>query len=212
MEKGSENNFEKKHPKLNLFLGILIILIILIMALVFLKFLLKYIGIGISSFISWLKSVASSIEAVVLVALITGAVSIIGVVFTSVISKVIEYKQKRREYLYQKREKPYEDFVDMVYKIQEYSKKNEKYPEDEMLKDMYKFSKQLTLWGSNRVIKKWLKFRESSNTGISGVETMFVMEDILYAMRKDMGLKRLGEGRLLSFFVNDMKNVKRPHK
>ena len=158
MEKGSENTFEKKHPKLNLFLGFLGILILLIMALVFLKFLLKYIGLGISSFISWLKSVASSIEAVVLVALITGSVSIIGVVFTSVISK------------------------------------------------------QLTLWGSNRVIKKWLKFRESSNTGISGVETMFVMEDILYAMRKDMGLKRLGEGRLLSFFVNDMKNVKRPHK
>lgn len=81
MEKGSENTFEKKHPKLNLFLGFLGVLIILIMALVFLKFLLKYIGIGISSFISWLKSVASSIEAVVLVALITGAVSIIGVVF-----------------------------------------------------------------------------------------------------------------------------------
>lgn len=100
----------------------------------------------------------------------------------------------------------------MVYKIQEYSKKNKKYPEDEMLKDMYKFSKQLTLWGSNRVIKKWLKFRKSPNTDTSGVETMFIMEDILYAIRKDMWLKRLWVGRLLSFFVNDMKNVRAPRK
>ena len=38
------------------------------------------------------------------------------------------------------------------------------------------------------------------------------MEDILYAMRKDMGLKKLKKGKLLSFFVNDLdsdKNEKR---
>lgn len=212
METDNKNTFAMKHPKSNTLLGFIILLVLLLIGLGLLWFIFKYIGIGISAFASWLASVASKLEAVVLVALITGAVSIIGVVFTSVIAKIIDYKQKRREYLYQKREKPYEEFIDMVYKIQEYSKKNKKYPENEMIQDMFKFSKQLTLWGSNRVIKKWLKFRDSSNTTSSGAEIMLVMEDILYAMRKDMGLRKLSEGDLLAFFINDRENLKRPHK
>lgn len=212
MINNQNDTFSAKHPKLYALLCFVVLLILLLMGLGLIWLLFKYIGIGISSFASWLTSVASKLEAVVLVALITGAVSIIGVVFTSVIAKIIDYKQKRREYLYQKREKPYEEFIDMVYKIQEYSKKNKKYPENEMIQDMFKFSKQLTLWGSNRVIKKWLKFRASSNTTSSGAEIMFVMEDILYAMRKDMGLRKLSEGDLLAFFINDRENLKRPHK
>lgn len=212
MKKEEKVTVAIKHPKLNILLGLTIILIVLVSIFAVAGFIIKYVGIGILAFVSWLGTIASKLEAVVLVALITGAVSIIGVVFTSVIAKIIEYKQKRRDYLYQKREKPYEEFVDMIYKIQEYSKKNKKYPEDEILADMFKFSRQLTLWGSNRVIKKWLKFRESSNTELSGVEIMFILEDILYAMRKDMGLRKLKEGNLLSFFVNDIKSVKRTHK
>lgn len=212
MKKEEKVTVAIKHPKLNILLGLTIILIVLVIIFAVAGFIIKYVGIGILAFVSWLGTIASKLEAVVLVALITGAVSIIGVVFTSVIAKIIEYKQKRRDYLYQKREKPYEEFVDMIYKIQEYSKKNKKYPEDEILADMFKFSRQLTLWGSNRVIKKWLKFRESSNTELSGVEIMFILEDILYAMRKDMGLRKLKEGNLLSFFVNDIKSVKRTHK
>ena len=198
--------------KLSILIGIIMILMAFSLVLTIIFFLFQYIGLGIHSFILWIASFASKLEAVVLVALITGAVSIIGVVFTSVIAKIIDYKQHRREYLYQKREKPYEDFIDMVYKIQEYTKKNKKYPEDEMLRDMFKFSKQLTLWGSNRVIKKWLKFRQTSITGQTGPEIMFVMEDILYAMRKDMGLRKLSKGKLLSFFINDIEIIKKSHK
>ena len=47
--------------------------------------------------------VSSTLDAVVVVALITGTVSIIGVIISFVFAKVIEYKQKRQEYLTQKR-------------------------------------------------------------------------------------------------------------
>lgn len=204
MQSDNKSTFAITHPKLNAFIGVLILLVCLVIVLV----LIRFIVIGISSFISWLGTIASHLEAVVIVALISGAASTISVAVASAVSKIIDYKQKRKKYLYQKREKPYQEFIDMVYKIIDSSKENKKYSENEMTQDMLKFSKQLTLWGSNRVIKKWLKIRTSSNIGLSGEETIFVMEDILYAMRKDMGLRKLRKGNLLSFFINDIEKIK----
>lgn len=46
----------------------------------------------------------------------------------------------------------------MVYKIQKNVKEPQKYTEEEMLDDILSFSKKLTLWGSNKVIKNGLLF------------------------------------------------------
>ena len=78
-----------------------------------------------------------------------------------VFAKTIEHKQKRQEYLTQKREKSYGEFVGMVYKLQKNGKNGFIYTEEEMLEDLSKFSKQITLWGSSNVINKWVQFREN---------------------------------------------------
>lgn len=196
--------FSKKHPKLNTFFGFLLLLLFLGIGILLTYLIGRGMGIAIKEGIEFLKDTVSKLDAVIIVALITGGVSITGVVLSSIISKILEYKQKRREYLYQKREEPYADFIDVVYKIQESTKSNREYSQKEMISDMMRFSKKLTLWGSNRVIKKWLKFREASNKTLNPPELLFVMEDIMFAMRKDMGLRKLGKGKLLSFFVNDI--------
>ena len=51
----------------------------------------------------------------------------------------------------------------MIYTIMEETKKNdsEKMSEEKMTKMVSEFSKGLTLWGSNRVVKKWLRYRKS---------------------------------------------------
>ena len=202
--------FSERHPKWNFFFGLIILLVLIGLAGVFLYYCAHYLRIGINKAIDYLSSVVSKLDAVIIVALITGMVSIIGVVLSSIVSKVLEYKQKRREYLYQKREEPYSEFVEMVYKVQESTKKGKPYSDDEMITDMYKFSQKLTLWGSNRVIKKWLKFREYSSNQPDGnnQNIVFIMEDIMYAMRKDMGLRKLKKGDLLAFFVNDIRSLK----
>ena len=64
----------------------------------------KYIIIGTKFGVDWLASLTSKLDAVVIVALITGSVSIIGVLISSVVAKRIEYKKSRQEYL-AKREK-----------------------------------------------------------------------------------------------------------
>ena len=151
---------------------------------------------------------SSKADAVIIVALITGAVSILGVVLSSIVARILEYRQSINRYLYEKREEPYSDFIEMVYRLQQKIKTEESYTEEEMVADIFKFSKKLTLWGSDNVIKKWLKFKENGQDVTKKDENLFVLEDIIFEIRNDMGQKRgkLRKGDLLSFFINDIHN------
>lgn len=75
-----------------------------------------------------------------------------------------------------------------------------------MLEDLSKFSKQITLWGSSRVINKWIEFRENGSDPKKAKDNLFLMEEIMNDMRKDLGLKKVKKGNLLGFFVNDIKS------
>lgn len=73
---------------------------------------------------------------------------------------------------------------------------------------IYSFSKKLTLWGSNKVIKKGLAFRKISQEENKNQEDiLFLLEDIIFEIRKDMGQKKSGleKGDILAFFINDIK-------
>lgn len=142
----------------------------------------------------------SKLDAVVIVALITGAISIISIIIT----KVIEYNNARKEYLAQKREKPYEAFIAMVYKVQENTNKPNSYSREEMIADIKSFSEELTLWGSKSVAEKWVRFRLNGTQPNPSENILNILEDIMNEMRADMGVKRLKKGTLLSFFVNDI--------
>lgn len=149
----------------------------------------------------------SNMDTVIIVTLITGGVSIAGVIISSVISKIIEYRQNTKRYLYEKKEEPYSEFIEMVYKIQENIKDNQEYSDDDMLKDVLNFSRKLTLWGSNNVIRKWLDFRKVSQDQINNPsDNLFILEEIIFEIRKDMGHNKRGlkQGDILSFFINDV--------
>lgn len=151
----------------------------------------------------------SNMDAVVIVALITGSVSILGVVISSIVSKIIEYRQNIKRYLYEKKEEPYSEFIEMVYKLQNSVRENKEYSEKEILDDIFSFSKKLTLWGSSKVIRKWLAFRKiSQEQNDNPTDNLFMLEEIIFEIRKDMGQKKNGlkQGDILAFFVNDIKN------
>jgi len=170
--------------------------------------LIKNIGILLIKGVEKISSITSSMDSVVIVAIITGGISIVTVVISSIVSKFIEYKQITKRYLYEKREEPYKDFVSMVYKLQKSTKNaQEEYTQDQMVKDIAAFSESLTLWGSSRVIKKWIKFREFSQDKEKATQNLFLLEEIVFEIRRDMGQgkKGLKQGDLLSFFVNDIK-------
>ena len=154
-----EFNFWERHRLLNLIMS----LVLLVVMLLILWGIFKLIGIGISTIAEWFSKLTSKFDAVIIVALITGAVSIVGVVLSSIVSKRIDYKKSRQSYLAQKREKSYSEFVSMMYKVMQNSKKPNSYTEEGMLKDMLSFSQELTLWGSKKVAYKWVQFRVSGN-------------------------------------------------
>ena len=169
---------------------------------------LRFIINGILNNLIQFIQLSSKADAVIIVALITGSVSIFGVVLSSIVARILEYRQSINRYLYEKREEPYSDFIEMVYRLQQKIKTEESYTEEEMIADIFKFSKKLTLWGSDSVIKKWLKFKENGQDLTKKDENLFVLEDIIFEIRNDMGQKKgkLRKGDLLSFFINDIHN------
>lgn len=170
---------------------------------------IQYIVNIISNAIVHITQVTSNVDAVIIVALITGPVSILGVLLSSIVAKILEYRQNTKRYLYEKREMPYSEFIEMVYKLQQRVKNKNGYSNEEMMEDIVKFSQKLTLWGSSRVIRKWLKFREISQAPNNNpTDNLFILEDIIFEIRRDMGQKKGGlkKGDLLAFFVNDIRD------
>lgn len=180
----------------NTIVGVLVLVIIVIVAI------LSIIILGQSA-LKMLEKL-SKLDAVVIVALITGSISIV----VTVISKVIDYNNTRLEYLAKKREKPYEAFIAMVYRVQENTKKPNSYTNEEMLIDVKAFSEELTLWGSKNVAEKWVRFRLNGVKADSSENILVILEDIMNEMRADMGVKKVKKGTLLSFFVNDLTDQK----
>lgn len=199
----NEKSFVENHPKLNALLGIVLLTGLIASAIWLIKFLYNIIIDGIIK----LSAVASKLDAVIIVALITGLVSITGVIISSIVAKIVDYRKSRKEYLTQKREKPYGEFVEMIYKIQKNAKNPGSYSEKQMLEDLSKFSKQITLWGSSKVINKWIQFRENGSDPEKAKNNLFLMEEIMNNMRKDLGLRKVKKGNLLGFFVNDIKSA-----
>lgn len=200
-----------KNDSKNIIIGCISLIVILIVGLCVLKVIIQY----VQELFLLITHLTSNVDAVIIVALITGSLSVLGVVISSVFSKVIEYRQNTKRYLYSKKEKPYSELIEMVYKMQGNIKNTQEYSETEMMKDMLNFSKNLTLWGSNRVIKKWLEFRKiGQKSDEDPTQNLLILEEIIFEIRKDMGQKKRGlkQGDILAFFVNDINEYLQKNK
>ncbi len=202
--------FAQKHPRINFVIGLAFLVILVFVAILLIGFIFSCFGNGIEHLVDFLKKFVSTTDKVIIVAMITGMVSMVGVVFTSVIAKIIDYRYNVKKYLYDKREAPYEQFVSIIYTIMEDTKKpvNEQMTESDKFRMMSDFSKGLTLWGSNKVVKKWLRYRKAAMENMSPERSLLLLEDIIFEIRKDVGQrKRLGKGDVLSIFINDIENI-----
>lgn len=189
---------------------IIALLILLALACIF----FYYVGIGIIAAVNQvfvLIERISTLNTVLIIALISGAISILGILVNSIVSvklKASEYKYKAKAEMQAKMEKPYENFVNIIFDIMLYTKNKKKMSDKEMLNRVTDFSKQVTLYGSNKVIKKWSSYRTSADK-LSASENLKQLENILFAIRSDLGLKKgaLKTGDLLSLFINDAKET-----
>ncbi|MCT1796912.1 hypothetical protein [Helcococcus kunzii] len=163
-----------------------------------------YIPKFLKNIIDYIINSASKLDVVVIVALITGLVTIIN----SIYSKYSENNIRRIEYLTEKREKSYTDFINFVYKAFQNEKNGFKYSQEDMIKDMNEFSSQLSLWGSPNVVKKWIEFRKKSINQIQGDTTiLLLLEEVINEMRNDLRVRKLKKGNILSIIINDIENI-----
>lgn len=195
--------------------GLLLLIILIGIACV----LLYYCGLGIIAGANWIISLVqqiSTLDTVLVIALISGTITILGLIVNSIISvrlKSIEYKRKVKSDMRIKMEKPYSSFVNLIYDMLANTKGSIQLSEKDMMMRMVDFSKEVTLFGSNKVIKKWAKYRTSA-AKLSPTENLKQLEGVLFAIRADLGMKKRGmkTGDILALFINDVDELIRKSK
>ena len=160
----------------------------------------------IQGVVTYLQNMTSSVDVVVLVALITGSITLLN----SFYSRYSEQRNKKREYLATKREGPYSNLFTVIHKVSLSGKGDFVYSNEEMIKDINDFNSKLSLWGSPKVVKKWNDFRQKSlegNKQLEPKELLNAVEEVMNEMRKDLGSKSTKKGELLSIFINDSEKL-----
>ena len=169
-------------------------------------YLFKNIPTYMQDIVTYLQNMTSSVDVVVLVALITGSITLLN----SFYSRYSEQRNKKREYLATKREGPYSDLFTVIHKVSLSGKGDFVYSNEDMIKDINDFNSKLSLWGSPKVVKKWNDFRQKSlegNKQLEPKELLNAVEEVMNEMRKDLGSKSTKKGELLSIFIYDSENL-----
>lgn len=136
-----------------------------------------------------------------IVAIITAGATIYAAIRTKSAERIKEIEQELR-----KQKAPiYEGFSEFLLgKVL----KNEA-SEDEMKEFVINFSQKMLVWGGDDVIKAWVDFRKNIVNEEFQYEGLFLMENVIFAIRSDMGHSNRGlkQGDLLTLFINDMEKV-----
>jgi hypothetical protein len=137
------------------------------------------------------------------------------------IPAVTNYFQRRQQIEADQRERKagvYENFLDIYFdqmletiiKTRQQNSQNVTVTDD-ILRSIHNLNKKLILWGSDDVVREYSAYRQEVIGNGPGKPrelpyALTGLEDILYAIRKDLGYanKKLGERELLALFVNDM--------
>lgn len=88
--------FAQRHPRIYFMIGLALFVIFVFAIILLIWFVFYCLGNGIEHLADFLKKFVSNTDKVIIVAMITGMVSIIGVVFTSVIAKIIDYRYNEK--------------------------------------------------------------------------------------------------------------------
>lgn len=146
------------------------------------------------------------VAATVVVASATVLISVLSLI----ISKQWEIKKGIQQAQLDRKIPVYEGF--MKFWFEKFLKQKTDAPqnyEKEILKFVTEFTQKLMLWGSDRVLKEYCKFRRLAvhiDPKERPKDIMFLFENLLFAIRRDTGHKNRGfrKGDLLALFLTDV--------
>lgn len=159
---------------------------------------------GIRGFGNFLQGLDSDLARAVVAAGATVTASVIALIG----SKAYEARIAIRQELRVKKIPIYEDIVHtLLYRIMFASiLKKPEMPEDELMEFFAQATQQLTIWGSDPLLKTWGTWKTQAAGGLNPEAALFQFEDLLLAIRKDLGHRNrgLGKGSVLRMFVTDI--------
>ncbi len=149
----------------------------------------------------------TKLESDVAVAIVAASATVIVSVLTLVISKILEGRASITQELRAKKTPIYENIISTLYKLQFAEKLGEEpLSEQELMKFIADIMEKLTIWDSDGVIRAFSDFRLATVRGADSVDILFIYENLLLEIRKDLGHKNtnLKRGMILSLTVNDI--------
>jgi hypothetical protein len=147
-------------------------------------------------------SLDSGSTAAVVTAAVAGFISVV----TVVLSKRYEANQAALAEIRAKKVPVYERLLNFMFRVIMGGKTGKVVPPEEMEAFFADFTQQFMIWASTDVLKAWGKFRVFSASEGDATEAMFLIEDVVREIRKDLGHRDrgLGRGDVLSLFINDI--------
>lgn len=168
------------------------------------------VGWGIYKLVVYIWSSTSEIDPTIAAAIIAGCSTVIISIAGILVQKS---KEQRINIQVEHRNKVapiYEEFIDNIFSKLLFADNlgNERLSQQELVKVVAGFTQKILIWGSNDVINAYNNFRKESNlkSDNPSVNTLFTIEELLLAIRKDLGhpTKGFRRGQLLRLFVNDL--------
>ena len=172
-----------------------------IVSLIVLGILLWLLYIFLTGILSFLNSLNPQFAASLLTASMTIIISVISILTAKLLQQRYIIEQEIRT----KKIPIYEKIIKFLFKIITSVKFNQKISEEEMNQFMLEITEQIIIWGSDDVVIAFNNLKKSGNIMSDGNKTTFAVEELLYAIRKDLGHKnkKLSQGMLLSLFISD---------
>lgn len=145
---------------------------------------------------------------------IVAAVATITVsVITVVVGRKLEANALLRKEHREKKSPVYRSLLSFMAKVLASAGSETPVNQGEVVAFMTKFTPKMMVWGSDDVIAKWRKFlaatieaSKSEPESEIQVQSLFHYEELIYAIRRDLGHKNkgLGQGTILGLFVTDI--------
>lgn len=172
--------------------------------------LITALGFGLFKLISWIASQLSNLDSNVAAAIVAAAATVLVSVVTLLVGKAMEVRTEIREEHRRRKIPVYESLIKFMSRATMGEKVGKKPTEAETLEFFIEFTQDLMIWGSNEVISSWVEWRKTANEnsmdGQKGRSILYSYEDLVFAIRKDLGHRSgvLEKGDMLRLFVNDL--------
>lgn len=142
----------------------------------------------------------------VAVAIVAAASTIVVSVLTLAITKVVERRVSIQQELRAKKVPVYESIIEMLFRAL-YAEKlgQESVSQVELMEFFVKSTEKMTIWGSDELVEAFGRFRSGLKPS-EPIMVMFEVEDLMLAIRKDLGHSNRGlkRGSILRMFINDI--------